>query len=202
MAPDFALDVMTINPLLLDLPEHIATERLTMRPPRPGDGAALLPALSETIPALRRFLGSLPWVAADTTAETTELFCRNAHANFAGRKDFPFFLFEKSSGDIVGVAGLHRPEWTVPKAEVGYWGRTSRNGQGLVTEGVRALCDYAFTHFQAVRLEAVTDEENIASRRVAERCGFTLEGTFRNDRRTAQGDLRSTCIYARLAGHA
>ena len=187
------------DPLLIDLPEGFETARLAIRAPRAGDGAALLPALDESLPQLRRFLASLPWVAAEQTLESSEVFCRNAHANFVGRKDFPFLIFEQDSGEIAGVVGLHRVNWGVPKAEIGYWVRTSRAGRGYIGEAVEALCAYAFEHFRAVRLEIVTDEENIASRRVAERCGFALEATLRHERRSPAGDLRNTCIYGRLA---
>ncbi|MRD47549.1 GNAT family N-acetyltransferase [Caenimonas koreensis] len=186
-----------IDPILIDLPASIDTARLHMRPPQPGDGAALHAALVESLAELRRFLGSLPWVEREQTLESAELWCRTANANFLTRKDLPFLLIEKASGDIVGASGLHRTVWTTPKTEVGYWGRTSRNGQGFVTEGVMALCQYAFEHIRAVRIELVTDEENTSSRKVAQRCGFTLEATQRFERRDPAGTLRNTCRYAR-----
>lgn len=187
------------DPILLDLPTVIETERLRMRPPQPGDGPQLLSALTESLPSLRRFLSALPWVAAEPSAESTELYCRNAQINFLSRKDLPFFLFDKASGQLVGSSGLHRTVWQTPKTEVGYWCRTSRTGQGLVTEAVAALTDYAFRHLRAVRVELVTDEENAESRRVADRCGFALEAVLRNETRAPDGTLRNLCLYARLA---
>ena len=187
-----------IDPLLLDLPAAIATERLDLRPPRTGDGALLLPALQESLPQLRRFLASLPWVAGEQTAESAERWCRNAQANFLARKDLPFLIFERGSGALVGACGLHRTVFETPKTEVGYWVRSSRAGQGFVTEAVHGLCGYAFTHLKAVRVELAVDEENVASRRVADRCGFQLEGTLRSERRAPDGTLRNTCIYARV----
>lgn len=187
-----------MNPLLLDLPSSFESERLTLRMPQRGDGQALFEAVSESLVELRRFLVSLPWVAADPSPEASEVFCRNAFANFHARKDFPFLLHEKTTGKLVGVCGLHRPEWTVPKIEIGYWCRTSSVGHGFVSEAVMAVTGYAFTHMEALRAEIVTDDENTASRRVAERAGFALEGTLRNDRRALDGSLRNTCIYARL----
>lgn len=188
-----------IEPILLNLPDAIQTARLLMRPPRIGDGAFLYEAITESLTELRRFLASLPWVAAEQTVESSEVFCCSAQANFLARKDFAFLLFEKSTNELVGVAGLHRTDWAIPKTEVGYWVRTSRSGNGFVGEAVRALVDYAFASLGAMRVELVTDEENTASRRVAERCGFQLEGTLRNERRSPAGDLRNTCIYARCA---
>lgn len=194
---DFAVTLP--DPVLLDLPERIHTARLLMRPPQAGDGPLLLAAVTESLPELRRFLASLPWVAAEQSLESSEVYCRNAQANFVARKDLPFLLFEISSGDLVGAAGLHRMDWATPKAEVGYWGRTSRSGKGFMTEAVFALIDYAFTHLHAERLELITDEANNASRKLAQRCGFTLEGTLCSERRAPDGSLRNTCVYARLA---
>jgi len=186
------------DPLLIDLPVHIETERLILRPPQAGDGPMFHAAMVESLVELRRFLASLSWVAAEQSIDQAEAHCRNAQANFMARKDLPFLLLEKHSGELVGVAGLHRTEWSTPKTEVGYWGRASRSGHGFVTEGVEALVQYAFTHLRAVRIELVTDEENHASRRVAERCHFTLEGVLRHERRASDGGLRNTCVYARF----
>ena len=185
-----------IDPILIDLPMTIETPRLLLRPPQPGDGAALHPALVETIAELRRFLGGLPWVAQEQTQDTAEFWCRTAHAYFLTRKDLPFIIFDKATGEVVGATGLHRTQWATPKTEVGYWVRTSRSGVGYVTEAVTAMCQYAFEYIRAVRVELVTDELNIASRRVAERCGFTVEATQRCERRDHEGTLRNTCRYA------
>ena len=184
------------DPILLDLPPTLETERLLLRPPQAGDGAALYAAVAESLSELRRFLASLPWVAAEQSVEASEVHCRTAQANFLGRKDFPFLLFDKATGRLVGSSGLHRVVWTTPKAEIGYWCRTSQVGKGFIRE---AVIDYAFKHLGAVRVELVTDEENRESRRVAERCDFMLEAILRNERHTPDGALRNTCIYARLA---
>jgi RimJ/RimL family protein N-acetyltransferase len=186
------------DPILIDLPESIETERLILRPPQAGDGAMLHAAIAESLSELRRFLASLPWVAAEQSVALSEVYCRNAQANFLARKDMAFLLLEKSSGQLVGAAGLHRTVWTTPKTEVGYWGRTSRSGKGFISEAVAALASFALTRLGVARIEIVTDEQNIASRRVAERCHFSLEGILRNECRAPDGSLRNTCIYSRL----
>lgn len=187
------------NPILRDLPASIETARLLMRPPRSGDGAAVHEAIVESLPELRRFLASLPWVAEEQTRESAEVFCRNAESNFLARRDLPFLLLGRESGRLVGACGLHRTNWEVPKTEVGYWVRASESGKGYVTEAVNGLVAFALDAIGAERIEIITDAENLASRRVAERCGFTLEGILRRERRAPQGSLRDTCVYARLA---
>jgi RimJ/RimL family protein N-acetyltransferase len=183
----------------MDLPERLETARLLLRTPRPGDGAVLYAAIAESLPELRRFLASLPWVAAEPSVDASEAWCRNAAANFLARRDLPFLMFEREGGALVGATGLHRTVWETPRTEVGYWCRSSRAGRGYVSEAVAAVTAYAFEHLRAVRIEIVTDQANLASRRVAERCGYTLEGLLRHERRAPDGSLRDTCIYARLA---
>lgn len=187
-----------IEPVLIELPDSIETARLLMRLPRTGDGVALFDAVEESIPQLRRFLAFLPWVATEQSVESSELYCRAAQANFVARKDLPFLLFEKATGQLVGAAGLHRPVWATPKLEVGYWCRASKSGNGFISEAVVALTTFAFSRLGAVRVELITDEENSKSRRLAERCEFKLEGVLRNERRAPDSTLRNTCIYARL----
>lgn len=187
-----------MDPILIDLPESLATDRLLLRPPGAGDGQAMFEAVSESLPELRRHLGFLPWVAAEQTMEASEAHCRNGRASFLARRDLPFLLFERSSGQLVGSVGLLRIDWTVPRFEVGYWGRTSRSGSGFVSEAVLAVTALASHHLHAARIEIVTDETNLASRRVAERCGYALEAILRKQRRASDGTLCNTCIYAHL----
>jgi RimJ/RimL family protein N-acetyltransferase len=191
-----------LDPLLIDVPTTLETQRLTLRAFRAGDGVVLHEALAESITHLREFLWFLPWVAEDPTPETAEIRCRKAEANFLARIDLPYLMFEKHSGSLLGSVGLHRTDWAVPKTEVGYWVRPSAAGQGFVSEGVQALVDWSLNQLHAQRVELVTDASNLASRRVAERCGFVLEGLLRNVMKAPDGGLRHSCVYARYGAGA
>jgi RimJ/RimL family protein N-acetyltransferase len=52
-------------------------------------------------------------------------------------------------------------------------------GRGYATEGVQLMVDYLFAAKKQDRIQLDIVPENAASRRVAEKCGFTLEGTAR-----------------------
>lgn len=190
---------MTTAPILADISEAIDTKRLHMRVPRPGDGMLVFDAVVDSLPELRRFPASLPWAHREQTLAFAESFCRNAYADFIARKDFPYLLFDRNAGTLVGCAGVHRVEWEVPKCEIGYWCRTSMVGNGYITEAVRGLVGLALAEFNAQRIEIMTDDANEPSWRVCERAGFQLEGTLRRDRRAPDGTLRDTRIYAYLA---
>jgi [ribosomal protein S5]-alanine N-acetyltransferase len=52
-------------------------------------------------------------------------------------------------------------------------------GRGYTTEAVQLLVDYLFATKKQNRIQLVIVAANAASRRVAEKCGFALEGTAR-----------------------
>jgi ribosomal-protein-alanine N-acetyltransferase len=52
-------------------------------------------------------------------------------------------------------------------------------GRGYATEAVQLLVDFLFANKKQHRIHLVIVPENAASRRVAEKCGFVLEGTAR-----------------------
>jgi RimJ/RimL family protein N-acetyltransferase len=63
-------------------------------------------------------------------------------------------------------------------ANVGYWVRTSRTGQGIATAAVRLVARFGFEDLGLRRLELLIAVHNVASRRVAEKVGATLEGVL------------------------
>jgi len=190
-----------MDPLLIDVPQRIDTERLLLRPPQPGDGAALNAAVCESIAELQPWL---PWAQKAPTADESELQCRRMHGRFALREDLVVFIFERrsdgSEGALLGGSGLHRIDWAVPRFEIGYWRRSGHGGKGLIVEAVRALNRVAFDRLGARRVEVRMDSHNERSARVAERAGFTFEGVLRQDALDPAGGPRDTRVYARVRG--
>ena len=177
------------------LPEQIETERLIIRVARPGDGPMFNEAILESLETLKPWLS---WVSPPPTLEQSECGCRRAYARFLLNEDLMVFFLLKSDGTLIGGSGLHDADWALRRFEIGYWGRARFGGQGLMTEGVRALADYALRNLSANRVFLSTDAENIPSWRLAERAGFTLEGTLRNERFNLSGRLRDTRMYSKI----
>jgi RimJ/RimL family protein N-acetyltransferase len=185
-----------INPLLIDIPEEFETERLVIRAAQPGEGAAVNEAVRESHAELRSWL---TWAETVQTVEQSEAQARDAHAKFHARADLIYRGWLKGTNEFVTGSGLHRIDWTVPRFEIGYFCRTRFVGQGYVSEAVHALARLAFETLKAARVEIRCDELNERSWRVAERCGFTLEGTLRNNARAPDGSLRDIRVYAKVA---
>lgn len=61
-------------------------------------------------------------------------------------------------------------------AEIGYGILEEYQGQGYATEAVRAALSWAFQNPNVTAIEAETDADNAASKRVLEKCGFVANG--------------------------
>ena len=80
-----------------------------------------------------------------------------------------------ASGETIGAAGLQHLEGG-PEIEVGYRFLKSYWGRGYATESARASIAYGFDELGLDRIVAVALAENIASRRVLEKCGLNEIG--------------------------
>jgi ribosomal-protein-serine acetyltransferase len=101
-------------------------------------------------------------------------------------------------GAIVGDVGLD-VDRDNNAGGIGYWLDRDHRGRGLVGVAVRALVRHGFTALALRRIEIRTDVQNRASRAVAERLGFELEGVLRQSYRVSEQHYSDDAVYAMLA---
>lgn len=183
-----------MEPLLIEVPGEFRTARLVLRTPRAGDGVTILPAVRESLAELKVWM---PWATDNYGSDDAELWCRRSAANFLTREVLAFLIFLED-GEHVGNTSLFNINWDVPRFEIGYWLATRHWGRGIMTEAVGALFTLACETLGAARVEIRCEAGNERSSRVAERCGFQLEGVLRRDKRGTDGTLRDMRVYARL----
>jgi RimJ/RimL family protein N-acetyltransferase len=173
---------------------QLETRRLIIRAPRPNEGRVVNSAIHESFEELHRWM---PWARTLPSVEETEGFLRQGYEKFAANADLPM-LFWLKDGTFAGATGLHRANCSNRSFEIGYWCRTSLCGQGYTCEVVRALTGYAFDSLEARRLEIRFNTRNLASRRVAEKCGFTFEFMLRNFDKGNDGKLRDMHVFSKI----
>jgi RimJ/RimL family protein N-acetyltransferase len=184
-----------LQALLLDIPESIASPRLVLRATRAAMAPAVNAAVLESHGLLKPWM---PWAQEPQSLEAAETHCREMEAKWHAREILDFCIHRREDDLLVGKGGLHTIDWRVPKFEVGYWVRASCAGRGYATEATLALVELARDRLQARRIEVTSDAANSASRRVAEKAGFVLEGIRRQSRRNSAGELCDSCMYARV----
>ena len=99
----------------------------------------------------------------------------------------------KETGTFIGRCGLL--PWEIDgrlEVEIAYLLDKSFWHQGLATEAAKGILDYGFGKLNLTRLICLIDPENIASQRVAERIGMTLERKVDG----IDGDNYPTLIYS------
>jgi ribosomal-protein-serine acetyltransferase len=102
---------------------------------------------------------------------------------------------------IVGDVGLFI-ERENATAAIGYWLDLEHRRRGVMTAAVRELARHGFRELALHRIEIRTDVLNTASRAVAERLGFQLEGVLRESYRVAADRYSDDAVYSMLASEA
>lgn len=82
----------------------------------------------------------------------------------------------KESGEVIGDCGLIPLERKGPDVELGCHIRKDWWGRGYATEASKACLRYGFTALELDEIVAVIVPENLASRRLAEKCGMRETG--------------------------
>jgi ribosomal-protein-serine acetyltransferase len=188
--------VTTAKPILLDVASELRSERLFLRAPRAGDGEVIFPSVRESLTELKPWM---PWAKDEYSQADAEEWCRRTAAQFLSREQLQFLIFLDDGATHIGNMGLFKFVWDVPSCEIGYWLHTKHVGRGYMTEAVNALTTFAMTTLKTARVQILTDDRNARSYRVAERCGYQLEGILRSDSRTSDSTLRNTRVYSRIA---
>ena len=164
-----------------------------------------------------------PWRDSDARSLTTIANCKEVADNLRDGVPYPYrlkdaekwlFLTKKfrhkltqhfaieSNGELVGSIGLTRKANIYRKnVEIGYFIGKKYWGQGIATIAIRMIVDYIFENFDIERIYAEPYAQNMASRRVLEKNGFTCEAVLKNYV-IKNNILQDSCIYSLLRTHA
>lgn len=152
---------------------HISDE-LVLHPPHPGMAAALLEVLQKNQHHFNLFL---PWAAQVNTPEKARRFLlETALFNQGGQKLILFLYFRKK---LIGSAGLMRIDQQNARAEIGFWLDADWEGQGLMSQSLRALIAKAFTDLSLQRLDMRVIAQNQRAIQLTAALNFRQEGILR-----------------------
>jgi RimJ/RimL family protein N-acetyltransferase len=149
----------------------LAGESVTLRPVREAD----LDALYDAHTNIRNRGAYFPLGVMSEPA-----FRREFAENGFWQKTEGMLVIESPEGEIAGHIEFFHPVSYWDAFELSYQLYADQYaGRGFVTEAVQLMVDYLFGSKKEHRIHLVIVPENSASRRIAEKCGFVLEGTVR-----------------------
>jgi len=102
-------------------------------------------------------------------------------------------------GRVVGGIGLSLSS-SGYRASIGYWIAAPARGRGICTRALRLLSRHALEELHLPSVQLVTDPDNLASQRVAEKVGFQREGVLRAHLRHPDGRVRDSVMFSLLPG--
>ena len=109
-------------------------------------------------------------------------FIAGTGSDIAAGRELPLAIVDMDDS-VLGALGLSNFDWHDLKGEIGYWMAAESRRRGIGARATRMLAVWALTSLGLERLELLANPENEASLRLAERAGFTREGTLRRYRR-------------------
>ncbi len=120
---------------------------------------------------------------------------------FKDKEGIRWGLVLKSTGELIGSAGIWRIIKKHLRGEIGYDLKITHWNKGIMTEALRAVTEFGFNKMNLHSLEANIDPDNEASRKLLGKTGFSKEGYFRESY-FQEGKFTDSEIYSMLnAGH-
>jgi len=172
----------------------IETERLSLRAFRDDDLEAVHAMHSRE--DVTRYLY---WGPRSVDEVKEALATKVAATAIRAEGDVLFLAAElRSTGDLVGVLGLHYPSAAHATGEIGFIVHPDHHGHGYATEGACVLLRLAFDGLGLHRVTGHLEARNVASARVLEKLGMRREAHL-VENELVKGEWQSEVVYAMLA---
>jgi ribosomal-protein-serine acetyltransferase len=162
---------------------------IELRSLEPEDAEAVFAAIEADRERLRRWF---PWVDRTASPAEPRAFIERSRASETDVEAIGIWV----SSEFAGTIGM-RVDPLNNHGELGYWLAQSFEGRGLVTKGCRALIEHGLRELGLHRIQIEAAPDNVRSRAVAERLGFTQEAQLR-EAGLAAGGYHDLVVYGLL----
>ena len=117
-------------------------------------------------------------------------------SNLNNDKRFDLTVLE--DGEIVAFGGFTSINREIGKAETYLFASPFQLHKGIGTLAKKLICEFGFKELELNKIYFITNEDNFASIRVNEKCGFKLEGRLRKEYLTKDGEFKDRIYYGLL----
>jgi RimJ/RimL family protein N-acetyltransferase len=119
-------------------------------------------------------------VPYDYDEDTARQWSADAANEQAEGRGISLLIVDAETDVLLGSVGIVSIDWEESTCDIGYWAVAEHRGRGVIPGAVRLLCSWVFDELPMERIGIQADPENAASRRVAEKAGFSYEGVLRS----------------------
>jgi RimJ/RimL family protein N-acetyltransferase len=164
----------------MQLPQNpiLRTTGLLLRPMQTGDAALLWPDIADA--EVARYMA---WTPHSEPAQT-EAFVVHEVARLQAGKGCTWTILQdggfRGIVSLIGITATHRA-LTYNRAELAYWLGRAHQRQGLATEAVGRVVEFAFRDVGLHKLTVSHFGPNLASRALIRRLGFRYVGEQRQE---------------------
>ena len=137
----------------------------------------------------------MPWCSKTySEAEAHQWFtdCKN---NIINKSAYDIGIFLANSDRCVGGVSINQINHQNKIGNIGYWVRESYQNQGIASSAVELIKNFGFNSLGLSRLEIVILEDNVISRKVAEKLDAQLECVAAN-RLVHDGKPMAAAVYS------
>lgn len=178
-------------------PVKLKTDRFIIRPHQNGDEVLLNNAVKESFSELHYWMD---WAKNPQTMEETKAYIDHTQKCWASESpdELPMLILDSEEKEILGSSGYHSINWEIPMFEIGYWVNITQARKGFITQATNVLTRFAFSEWDAKRIEIRCNSENINSLSVPKRLGYEIEAHFKNHRiQPVTKQLCGTLVFVR-----
>lgn len=170
---------------------ELVEEPLRLRPWQAQDAEDLFDAVHSSVVSVGRWL---PWCHAGYDLDEARRWISHCQDGWSRGEHFAFPIFDLRTGELLGGAGLNQRNRQHRSANLGYWVRQSRHGEGIAARAAALVARFGFEQLGLIRIEIIVMPDNHASRRTAEKSGAHFEAIARQ-RLWANGLAHDAAVY-------
>jgi len=166
-----------------------------------GDLVKLIPLERIHFPELLMVgANTIIWEFMSINGADSEILKRHLESAVLKRatgEQYPFTIICNITGKIIGCTMFHNIFLEHRKLEIGWtWYHPDYWRSGYNRECKLLLLSYCFEVLNTIRVQFVTDENNLRSYNAILGIGASFEGVLRNERIRANGAYRNTAVFS------
>jgi ribosomal-protein-serine acetyltransferase len=152
-----------------------------------------------TLASLKELIQWMPWASEDYPLSNSRFWVKSSLKNWQDGREYNFAICDAVTGEQIGGAGINEINIMNKCANLGYWVRSDRTGQGIAVSTAKLLVKWGFEVLKLNRIEIHVAADNTRSLRVAEKAGAKREGVLRN-KMLLEGKIHDSVMHSLIPG--